>query len=69
MTLMMHKRCGGIIAHSVDPEFQAVEGMQLQSRDFVLEHNGKHPRRGSPILCPKCKRQVSVVELEFTHDE
>lgn len=69
MTLMMHKHCGGVIAHSEDPSFVAVEGMELRSADFILESTGKHPRKGSPIICPKCKKQVSVSNLEFPQDE
>lgn len=68
MTLMMHKHCGGIIAHSEDPDFVAVQGMKLESKDFILESNGKHPRRGSPIICPKCGKQISISSLEFAQD-
>lgn len=65
MTSMVHKYCGGIIAESVDPNFRAIPGMLVQCKDFYLAGTKTHPDRGSPIMCPKCNKQVGVREVSF----
>jgi len=69
MIKMIHKHCGGVIARPVDPNFHAIPGMLVQSNDFILESTGKRPINGSPIICPKCNKQVGFREVDFPDDE
>lgn len=69
MIVMLHGRgCGGLIAKSASTDFQPHEKMLLRSQDFILTSTGQRPLRGSPIICPRCKVQVSVKDLEFAED-
>lgn len=68
MCQMVHKICGTVLAESVDPDFVASEGMLLRSADW-RKPDGSKFRQNAPILCPKCKKQISVHHLEFTSDQ
>lgn len=66
MTQMIHKHCGGVIAESVNPHFRAIPGMLVQCNDFYIVGTKQHPVKGSKIICPKCEKQVSIRELDFS---
>jgi len=69
MIRMLHKHCGGHIATAVDPNFCAIPGMLVQSNDFILVETGRRPINGSPIMCPKCHKQVAIREVTFEDDD